>query len=298
MRRFQPSSEPCKSYRARMIGRSAAASRAWIGFQFALLLMLGCGAWTARAADMSGEKALFEENFTDAPGKGWSWLRELPDHWKIDKERKELLISPVWSEGNMKNIPLWTVADVKTGPLAIEVHVEHAPTGDYEYAGLIWYFDDKNFVAIRKGPHGEDGKILSLVRRKAGNGDGPPSAPKNVVFNEPGVDLRMVIAGGRPRDGIGHPARTSGNRSAKWSCRATARPRSAFAPATGMDPSRVGRGSASSASCNSTGEDDRHDPPVKQEQVRAYGSSGPRRLLVISRFFSTRHCEKVKTTYG
>jgi beta-xylosidase len=115
----------------------------------------------------------------------------------MDKERKELLISPVWSEGNLKNIPLRPAPEVSQGALAIEVHVEHVPTGDYEYAGLLWYYDDKNFVAIRKGPHGEDGRILSLVRRKAGLGDGPGSAPKNVIYNEPGVDLRMVIAAGK-----------------------------------------------------------------------------------------------------
>ena len=119
----------------------------------------------------------------------------IPDHWKIDKERKELLIQPVWSEGNLKNLLLRAVPDGKESPLAIEVHVAHVTSGDYEYSGLIWYFDDKNFVAIRKGPHGDDGKILSLVRRKAGKGDGPPSAPKNVIYNDPEIDLRMVVDG-------------------------------------------------------------------------------------------------------
>src|SRR5665213_3565554 len=104
---------------------------------FVLLVMLGAGAWRALSADLPGEKVLFEENFTEAPGKGWSWLRETPDHWKIDKERKELLISPVWSEGNMKNIPLRTAPDLKEGPIAIEAHVDHEPTGDYEFCGLV-----------------------------------------------------------------------------------------------------------------------------------------------------------------
>jgi hypothetical protein len=82
----------------------------------------------------------------------------------------------VWSPGNLKNVLLRQAPDGKDGPLAIEVHVDHVPTGDYEYAGLIWYFDDQNYVAIRKGPHGDDGKTLSLVQRKADKGDGPPSA--------------------------------------------------------------------------------------------------------------------------
>lgn len=165
-------------------------------FPLVLLLMLGSGAGRVRSADLPREKVLFEENFTDPPGKDWSWLRELPQHWKIDKDRHELLISPVWAEGNLKNIPLWTIPDLKDGSLAIEVHLDHVPTGEYEYAGLILYFDDNNYVAIRKGPHGDDGRILTLLQRKAGVQDRPPSS-KDLIFNEPVVDLRMVIAGGK-----------------------------------------------------------------------------------------------------
>ncbi len=160
----------------------------------AATLALGAGVAVGEAPK---EKVLFEENFTDTLGRDWSWLREIPGHWKIDKERKELLIRPVWSEGNLKNLLLRTVPDIKDGPIAVEVHLNLVPSGDYEYAGLIWYFDDKNFVAIRKGPHGGDGTILSLVRRKEGKGDGPPSAPKNVVYNDPSIDLRMVVAGAK-----------------------------------------------------------------------------------------------------
>jgi hypothetical protein len=166
-------------------------------FPLASLVVLSAGAGTAPSADPPAEKVLFEENFTDAPGEGWSWLREIPDHWKVDKERKELLIRPVWSEGNLKNLLLRPAPEVKERAVAVEVHVDHVTSGDYEYSGLIWYFDDQNFVAIRKGPHGEDGDILSLVRRKAGKGDGPPSAPKNVVYNAPAVDLRLVVAGAK-----------------------------------------------------------------------------------------------------
>jgi beta-xylosidase len=184
-----------------MIGRSMAARAAWIGCQLLFPVILGCVAWTARAADLPGEKVLFEENFADASGKDWTWLREIPNHWKIDKERKELLISPVWSEGNMKNIPLWTVPDVKTGSLAIEVHIEHEPTGDYEYAGLIWYIDDKNYVAIRNGPHGEDGKVMWVMRCKVGKVE----SPSKVTYNAQSVDLRMVITGAKA-EGLYRPS--------------------------------------------------------------------------------------------
>jgi hypothetical protein len=108
--------------------------------------VLSAGAWTIGAADTTNEteRVLFEENFTAPPGQGWSWLREIPNHWKVDKDRQELLIRPVWSEGNLKNLLLRTAPEVKERPLAIEVHVDHEAAGDYEYSGLIWYYDDQN----------------------------------------------------------------------------------------------------------------------------------------------------------
>jgi len=154
------------------------------------LVIVGAGAWADAAADPPREKVLFEENFTDAPGKGWSWYREIPDHWKIDKERKELLIQPVdgWMP-NLKNVLLRDAPDIKEAPLGIEVHVDHMPKGDYEFAALMWYFDDKNFVVIRKGPHGDDGKVLSLVRLK----EGKANLSKYLTYNDPGIDLRMIV---------------------------------------------------------------------------------------------------------
>jgi hypothetical protein len=52
---------------------------------FLFLVLLGAGVWTLRA-DTPTEKVLFEENFAEAPGKGWSWHKEIKDHWVIDKE--------------------------------------------------------------------------------------------------------------------------------------------------------------------------------------------------------------------
>jgi hypothetical protein len=160
---------------------------------FPFLVILGAVAGTLRAADPPGGNVLFEENFAEPPDQGWSWLNEIPNRWKTDKQRKELLISPVWSTGNLKNILLRAVPDGQGGPLAIEAHLDHVPTGDYEYAGLIWYFDDKDFVTIRKGPHGDDGKTLSVKRVKGEE----IFSHKPVIYNEPSVDLRLIVTDGK-----------------------------------------------------------------------------------------------------
>jgi hypothetical protein len=159
----------------------------------AVLGLVIIAAWTAHAADSPSEKVLFEENFTDTPGKGWSWLREIREHWKIDKDRKELLIRPVWAINGMRNAPLREIPDVKEGPIAIEVHVNHVPKADYEVSGLMLYFDDKNFVNFQRELMGDakTGKVeLFMWGQKGGNKMQPP---KQVKYSEPGIDLRMII---------------------------------------------------------------------------------------------------------
>ena len=129
------------------------------------------------------------------PGKGWSWLREVRDHWKIDKEREELLIRPVWAVNGLKNMPIRAVPDGKDSPVAIEVHVSHVPKADYEVSGLMLYFDDDNFVNLQRELMGdtETGKVhLFMWGRSAGN---KMNSPKDVIYNEPNIDLRMVLTG-------------------------------------------------------------------------------------------------------
>jgi Beta xylosidase C-terminal Concanavalin A-like domain len=149
----------------------------------------------AFSADAPLERVLFEENFRGPLGNGWSWYHEIRDRWKIDAERGELAIQPVggWMP-TLNNVPLCVVPeDRKDGSLAVEVSIEHAARGDYEFAGLMWYFDDKNFVVIRKGPHGDDGKSVALLRLKDGQGQWVKAVP----YEAAAVDVRMVVTGGK-----------------------------------------------------------------------------------------------------
>ena len=90
----------------------------------------------------------------------------------------------------LKNVPLRDAPDIKKGPFAVEVHINHVPAGDYEFSGLMWHFDDKNFVVIRKGPHGNDGKTVALLRIKEGKGEWI----KSVGYKDPEIDLRLIVA--------------------------------------------------------------------------------------------------------
>ena len=92
-------------------------------------------------------------------------------------------------------MPFRAVPDSKDGPVAIEVHVSHVPKADYEVSGLTLYFDDNHFVNLQRELMGDakTGKVqLFMWGRKAGN---KLTSPKNVIYNEPDIDLRMVLTG-------------------------------------------------------------------------------------------------------
>ena len=158
---------------------------------FLFLVIFGADAWTLRADDQPSEKVLFEESFADAPGKDWSWVRESREDWKIDKERKELLLRSMWAVGGQNNMLVRTAPDGKKGPVAIEAHINHAPKVDFEFSGLIWYFDDKNSIGLVQ-ERGDDGKWqVFLGRRKDGEG----KVLKHVIYDKPEIDLRIVVTG-------------------------------------------------------------------------------------------------------
>lgn len=153
------------------------------------LLCVGYG--FARAADPGHQTILFEEKFAGKLADGWTWYHEVRGRWKVDAERKTLAIQPSggWMPA-LNNVPMRDAPDVsKEDRVAVEVHIEHAAKADYEFAGLMWYFDDKNFVVIRKGPHGDDGRSVALLELKDGKGVWIKSTP----YEAPGVDVRMVV---------------------------------------------------------------------------------------------------------
>ena len=68
---------------------------------------------------------------------------------------------------------------MKNGKLAVEVLVDIEPTNAYENAGLIWYYDDDNYVIMVKEKIGKD-ILMQLVAEQ----DGKPKAGFHKKFNE------------------------------------------------------------------------------------------------------------------
>ena len=148
-----------------------------------------------RAAE--AEKALFEESFANELDKGWSWVRESPKDWKLDKENKQLLIhtmpgvSLYMDARTLTNILLRTPPEIKEGPLAFDVHMHSQPSGTYEQAGIIYYFDDDNIAdVIKEKKYGK--WVLGFGVKKNRKSE---LVGKNVTYDKDDVDVRILVSG-------------------------------------------------------------------------------------------------------
>jgi regulation of enolase protein 1 (concanavalin A-like superfamily) len=146
----------------------------------------------AKAGDQ--EKTLFTEPFAEKLADGWTWLREDPKGWRLDKGT--LLVRTatggLWRKDNGgSNILLRTPPKVKEGKLAVEVLVDIQPTNAYENAGLIWYYDDDNYVIMVKEKIGKD-VVMQLVAEENGK---PKAGFHKKHTDEKPVWVRMEVEG-------------------------------------------------------------------------------------------------------
>jgi len=95
-------------------------------------------------------QAVYEADFEDRLGTGWRWLREDPASWSLDARRGFVTITVqpggLLNDGNdARNVLL---RDAPAGDFEISTYVEFVPTEDFQFAGLILYGDDDNFLAL------------------------------------------------------------------------------------------------------------------------------------------------------
>ena len=104
------------------------------------------------------EKTLFAEPFAEKLADGWTWLREDPKGWRLDKGTLivRTAVGGIFLKEKGGSLLLRTPPKVKDGKLAVEVLVDIQPTNGYENAGLIWYYDDDNYVIMVKEKSGND----------------------------------------------------------------------------------------------------------------------------------------------
>ena len=96
-------------------------------------------------------KVVFEDGFKGKLADGWTWLRENPKAWRIEKDALEIRVEPGVAP-TVKNALLRKAPDRKQGKFAIEVTINNAtkPTRQYEQAGITWYHNERPIFKLVK----------------------------------------------------------------------------------------------------------------------------------------------------
>ncbi|MBI1832603.1 MAG: DUF1349 domain-containing protein [Planctomycetes bacterium] len=161
------------------------------------LVLAVCVAWPPLliGGGEKDEQVLFKDDFSSSLSDGWSWVREDPKAWRLGKGKLEIRSLPggLWREKNVgKNILLRTPPDAKNDMLMIEVKIHSQPKELFENAGIIWYYDDDNYVILNKEFYdrkpGPGVQMVREVKQKS-------SVPKHAPFEGDQVCLRLLVSG-------------------------------------------------------------------------------------------------------
>src|ERR1700678_2408122 len=121
----------------------------WISLPVSAVIFFA--ALTLRAAPDQGEKTLFEEKFDTKLSDGWSWLREMPEAWKLENGELVLTVQPDYLHPfgkNLRNALLRELpADIGTS-WAVELKLDSDPKVQFEHAGVLIFWDEDNYMSL------------------------------------------------------------------------------------------------------------------------------------------------------
>lgn len=144
-------------------------------------------------------KVLFEEKFAGKLDKDWSWMREDPKSWRMEKGTLAVVANggSMWRTlNNYKNLLMRPApVDPKVG-FQFEVLLDNEPTQQFEHAGIACRFDDDNYVILNKEFLGKT-ELLMISETNA-----VPQLPGLRQAYEPReVWLRLTVTRGKA---VGH----------------------------------------------------------------------------------------------
>jgi len=112
-----------------------------VSFPVAFLLIFSLFAHAIAVAD---DGIFFEDPLQKKLKDGWTWLREVPDHWRITDNALEIKMEPR-SGDNVRNILFRKPPKKDAGSFDVTVDVKalRPYTNQYQQAGLFWMQEDK-----------------------------------------------------------------------------------------------------------------------------------------------------------
>jgi len=96
------------------------------------------------ATNSTEEGVIFKIPFRKVLEGDWSWLREVPDDWRVIDKALEIKMEPI-PEGGVRNILFRKPPKEADGPFVVTVEVKAMQPfrNQYQQAGLYWMQDDK-----------------------------------------------------------------------------------------------------------------------------------------------------------
>lgn len=148
-------------------------------------------------ATCHADEILFQDDFKDKLGEGWSWVREHREGWRVTRRGLEVRVEPgnMWgAANNARNVLVRTAPGTAKEEVEVSVTVENKPTEQYEQVDLVWYYDDSHMVKL--GQELVDGK-LSIVMGREENDRTRTIAI--IPLDSFSVRLRFLVKGNRIR---------------------------------------------------------------------------------------------------
>ena len=148
---------------------------------FVLVFLVDAAPLKSAAAGVTASqpRVIFEDRFDGKLGEGWTWIREKPGSWRIEKDSLQIRVEPGLAD-TVKNALVRAAPDRMKGKFAIDVTVTNAvrPTNQYEQAGITWYTGGKPVFKIVK--ECIDGGIYII--------------PGKIPVDDVSMQLRLVVS--------------------------------------------------------------------------------------------------------
>jgi len=88
----------------------------------------------------------FRDDFNETLDSGWSWVREDPLNWNLTAVPGSLQINVAGGYVAAGTNPNLLLRPAPEGNFQIETQITFRPTRNYQFAGLIVYQDESNFI--------------------------------------------------------------------------------------------------------------------------------------------------------
>lgn len=110
-------------------------------------------------------EVLFHDTFDGRLGEGWTWLREMPQSWRLRDSALEIRFQP-GDANTVRNALVRKAPDRREGKYVFEVTLDDrsAQTQQFEQSGITWYSNGKPVFKLVKEL--VDGQLMIIPGRK------------------------------------------------------------------------------------------------------------------------------------